>query len=115
MKKLKGYTFYVDFGTDERFISKNTIRINPHKREWTRSKLQTTFIQFNCIAIINKVSKESLIQNGNYEGFCAIFYCKNSDVALSGVSLEYLKINCIRISQELTKKLHPKLIEYLNE
>ena len=112
---MKGYRFYVDFGVEmhEDLNSDRIIKYNPIKRSWTSKTLEEANVQFNCLAIYTDISKESLIQTGNYEGACAVFYYKNSGVATSGISPEYLRIHCTRISEKLARKLHPALIEYL--
>lgn len=107
--KLKGYSFYVDFGDFENLDNKT----NPKKREFTRKKLKEYQGFINCIAIYDIKDVVSLMLTGCYDGYCAVTMIDNADVGGTLVNPEYLRKNCTKISQELTKKLHPNLIKYL--
>ena len=48
-----------------------------------------------------------------YEAATGIFPHPNSDVCSSSVSLEWLRTNCKRISEEEARTIHPALFAYL--
>lgn len=72
--------------------------------------------QGNVIAIfINTNSHTLLIMGEMYEGLVAVFGEPNSPVCVSGVSWEYLRESCKRISEAKARKIHPRLFERLDK
>ena len=49
-----------------------------------------------------------------YEAIAALFDQPNAPVAGTGVSLDYLRQTCKRISEGEARKIHPKLFERLD-
>ena len=49
-----------------------------------------------------------------YDGIGAIFNTPGSDVASTGVSVQWLRENGKRISEAEARKIHPRLFQYLD-
>ena len=49
-----------------------------------------------------------------YDGIGAIFNTPNSDVASTGVSVQWLRDNGKRISETEARAIHPRLFQYLD-
>jgi hypothetical protein len=111
---MKNVRFYIDFGADSLKVSRNGNEYNLEKRKYSIRKGILPESQ-NCLAIFTDVSKDSLLHNGTYEGFAAVYFKNNSPVCVTGISPEYLRINCTRCSEEVARKLHPELLNRLDD
>ncbi len=103
---MQGYTFYAEM-PDHRG-SKSASK-NFHA--FTRKTLQEGAAngqKCNCLALID----EGL--PGMREGLTPVYGTIDSPVCWSSVSLEYVRKRCVRISEELARKLHPALFYRLD-
>ncbi len=87
---MKGYRFYLTHDTPK------------EKREGSDNG--------NCVAIDTDV----LEKHGSLEGFGPVFFSPNSPVCWSGISSEYLRTKCKRISEARARKIHPELFKRLD-
>ena len=94
---MKRYRFYIDYGSKKE-KRKHSIRANRLPKE------------ANCIAIAITIADN---YGALLEGAVATFNYFNSDVSWGVVDREYLRRCCTKCSERLVRKLHPKLIEYL--
>lgn len=73
----------------------------------------------NVLAVILQSGgrEESFISRGEIMVECitAVYFTPNSDVCCSSCSIGYLRSNCKRIPEQLARKIHPKLFQYLEE
>jgi len=69
----------------------------------------------NIIAIYLPAVEESININDTLEGFGALFYNPNSPVAWTGISRDYLRENCHRVSENRAREIHPELFKRLDE
>lgn len=87
---MKAVRFYQDFGTKK-----------AKRNFWKSSKLA---IAPNALALFTETN----------EALVAITDNHNSHVATSSVSHEYLRMNCVRCSEEMARMIHPNLFKRLD-
>ena len=108
---MKGYRFYADYSS------------KAHKRADTaprhvRRDGPTPKPAANVIAVFldDDGMESSCIFNGNgYGCFAGISDAPNSYVLTSGVSPEYLRERCRRISESEARRIHPRLFQRLDD
>ena len=98
---MKGLKFYLEYPN------------NKNKREGTRKKLGNH--SGNVIAVIDNTYHVGGTGKINADAIGAVFFHSNSAVVSTGVSDEYLREKCKRISEEQARKIHPKLFNYLDD
>lgn len=109
---MKGFQFYAEM--PEARKSKSANKSFPHN-PFTRKQLEKIADsggRNNCLA----VSTENV--NGRSwrhypEGPSSVIDCNPYCINWNSYSLDYLKTRCVRISEELARKLHPELFAYL--
>lgn len=111
---MKGYRFFADNGGE------NSKSGSKKHRPFTRRNLRDTADhgrQVNCIALfVNDDGRYSYTPGKDVvmEGLAAVFGTSNSGVNVTGVSQEYLRKHCVRIPENLARKLHPALFARLD-
>lgn len=112
---MRGFRLYRDCGTDEdtgkslksQFRAKDTtegnvlaVFLDPYTGNpmWTARMTWTMGdVPYTC------------------ECMAAVFAHPNSAVACTGVSNEYLRKNCIRVSESVARKIHPEMFLRLDQ
>lgn len=72
----------------------------------------------NVIAVIGGTAQarcDGKLRYTIYDAVVAVTWNKNSDVCSSTVSEDYVRQRCKRISEKITKQIHPKLLNYLSQ
>lgn len=96
---MKGFTFYLEYLSSK------------ERRKATRKELGNH--SGNCLAVYGN----SFIPGDHYvkkECVSSVFDTANSDVCTSSCQLDWLRSNCLRISEQQARKIHPKLFQYLD-
>lgn len=92
---MKGYRFYEEFTTKLKDKSAG-----------------------NCLALYHGEGVETpeIVSRLRYylEGVGAIFLRPNSEVAVTGISREFLRERCKRVSEKRAREIHPILFEYID-
>lgn len=97
---MNGYKFYLEF---------------PDKKAKRQSGKENKGHSGNVAALAT--GKEfTYVRNGGIiqEGFTAVYFSPNSPVNWGGVSWDYLKEKCKRISEVKAREIHPALFERLD-
>lgn len=111
---MKGYRFYaeMDEARGSKSASKRWGAFNRNWLQWYAN--ENGYV--NCIAV--------LLENGQpmYQGstmrfdvISAVNGCSNAPVCLGGADNDYLRKRCVRIDEDLARRLHPRLFSVLEE
>jgi len=103
---MKGYRFYADYS------SKLHKRMDTTQRH-VRPGGPTPNPAANAIAVILGDDGRELFNGKGYDCLTGIFDRPNSDVATSGVTPDYLRKRCRRISEAEARRIHPAIFTYL--
>jgi len=68
--------------------------------------------QGNCIAVLYS---NGTFLSGNYDAIGAVYFMPNSPVASTSVGMDYLRLNCKRVSETHAREVHPELFAYLDD
>ncbi len=98
---MKGVRFYLEYP--------NSLE----KRKATRHNLGNH--EGNVIAVLDNGNYISSGGDPTADALAAVFYRKNSPIAGTGVSLEYLQERCKRISEATAREIHPQLFIRLDQ
>lgn len=104
---MKGYRFYAAYS------SKLHRRMDTTPRH-VRKVGPTPNPAANAIAVFLDDDGRELFNGESYDCFAGIFDHPDSDVATSGVSPEYLRERCRRISEQEARRIHPRLFQRLD-
>lgn len=105
-KHTKGIIFYAEM--PDGWKSKSGCK--DHK-PFTRATLKEAiaFGQLrNCIAVLQ--GREHRCYGGTQECLSAVFSSEDSDTNLTSVSRDYLRMRCVKVSADMARKLHPRLL-----
>jgi hypothetical protein len=69
----------------------------------------------NVVAVDLELAEADLADTGSYGAWVAVFYEPNSPVTYGGASPRYLDTNCVEVSEEEARLIHPRLFETLDE
>jgi len=112
---MKGYWFYLDYGDA---ATKRKARSHGAKR---RHANDTPNEGGNCIAVFTQPdghrahwSPQCLYGSRRYACLAATFFHANSDTASDGVSSEYLRKACSRITEAEARRIHPRLMSRID-
>lgn len=106
---MKGYQFFLEY---------------PSKTEKNKASIRAGRLgnhDGNVVALVipnlDNYSTSEMVSMArmNPEGFSSVFYHANSGVNFGGVSWDYLRERCKRISEKLAREIHPRLFERLDE
>lgn len=67
----------------------------------------------NVVAVLDDTLKR-WNDGYSYDGFGGIYYTRNSPVASTSVSPDYLREKCKRISEKQAREIHPNLFGFLD-
>lgn len=97
---MKGYKFFLEF---------------PDNKTKRKSGRENIGHSGNCLALATDpefcyVSSGGIIQ----EGLSAVYFTPNSPVNWGGISWDYLRAKCKRISEAKAREIHPELFARLD-
>jgi hypothetical protein len=108
---MRDITFYAEM--PDSWASKAACKSHVAFTRFTLNHWAATGKHNNCLAVWGKpyLTQGPIPVN---ECLSAVLYTSNSDVNVGAVSREHLQKRCVRISEELARKLHPKLAARLD-
>lgn len=112
---MKGYWFYIDYGD-----AATKRKVRGHGGMKRGRALGTPDAGGNCIALFTEKRGQSWcpeydhVSHG-YGGLAATFFHVNSDTSVTSVGPEYLRTSCARISEAEARRVHPVLMQRIDE
>ena len=104
---MKGYRFYAELPSNRK--SKSASKGQPAFTRATLKQMAEAGEHCNCLAVLDG----SLFHaSGGYlavEVVTSVQDLPNCGVCTSSASVDYLRTNCVRIGEQLARKLHPAL------